>query len=76
MKGWTKCPSVTPGGKEFFYHRDGFRPRTSVVWSRAWMAWVIVQENRSPVEVDGKSQWTTATYAMKAAEQLTNKKGK
>lgn len=68
MKGWKKCPSVTPGGKPFFYHNAELR--LSAVWSRYGKAWIVASQTLAPIEVDGKHYWKTPTAAMKAAERI------
>ena len=78
MKGWIKCPSVTPGGKPFFYrHKER---KLWVVWDREHLAWKISKRNDGPAQFVGPiNYYNTAPAAMKAAEQLnavTNRKTK
>lgn len=73
MKDWTKCPSVTPGGKPFFYHNRELK--FWVAWSRCGDRWAIHRDGEKERYPADRRNFTTATAAMKAAEQL-NKKGK
>lgn len=38
---WKKCPSVTGGGKPFFWTATRGETRYWVVWHREFKAWVI-----------------------------------
>lgn len=49
---WQKCPSVTTGGKAYFYVlflpcniNEGTRNKWSVVWDRTGRTWLIKCEN-------------------------------
>jgi hypothetical protein len=39
MKNWIKCPSVTTGGKPFFYYALTEKGRYVVVWNRGTLTW-------------------------------------
>lgn len=66
MKGWKKCPSVTPGGKPFFYHNAA--RKLWVTWGRVEAKWVI--QHRSGIELSIVGAFGTPTAAMKAAERI------
>jgi hypothetical protein len=68
MSGWKKCPSVTPGGKPVFYHNAV--KKMWVVWCRFQRTWKISQGVGTLFEREGKSNFPTATAAMKAAERI------
>ncbi len=44
MTMWTKCPSVTSGGKPWFWHTNQ-HGGVWVVWNRQQESWVITDHN-------------------------------
>jgi len=51
---WRKCPSVTPGGKPYFYVSfNGQHEKTTVVWSRLEQKWLLIGDMASGVEQYG-----------------------
>lgn len=62
---WQKTPSVTTGGKKFFYiHKT---TRTLVVWNREFKCWVVWKTtNKFPLTLKFKNE----NDAMKFADTL------
>lgn len=71
MNGWEKCNSVTTGGKAHFWLNRELR--FWVCWSRFKKAWLI--SHWTSGKCADETPYKTATAAMKAAEQINNKKG-
>jgi hypothetical protein len=69
MKGWKKCPSVTPGGKPFFYHNAAKKLR--VVWDRRTESWGIFDAEYNRLMPGRSYHYKTPTSAMNAAERMT-----
>jgi len=67
MKGWKKCPSVTPGGKPFFYHNAA--KKLWVVWDRVRLEWSLEGRTKEYDRVIHALR-KTKTAAMKAAERI------
>lgn len=78
MSDWKKCPSVTPGGKPFFYKKDNL----TVIWDRMAGSWclenplMVIDRFTSADEAmeRGDSVIEYNKEAMKAADRM-NKKG-
>lgn len=55
MNDWKKCPSVTPGGKPFFYRKGN----AVLMWDRMNGGWRITEGDKK------SALFTTAKAAMK-----------
>ncbi len=73
---WKKCPSVTTGGKQYFYTAlSEHKQRVWVVWDRIQQCWIIQDEcpNLNNKIITLKDGYKTAKKAM--AECNKNIKG-
>jgi hypothetical protein len=59
MKGWKKVPSVTEGGRPYFYVKDGL----TVMWDQRGEGWRIWANNNR----DKSGLYRTPQEAMKVA---------
>jgi hypothetical protein len=72
--GWKKCPSVTAGGKKWFYYHDG--ARLWVVWDRRIGKW-MVKDADGPVQIPGSGNTFDALFpALHAAQKYIEHKRK
>lgn len=58
MNGWRKIPSVTPGGRPFFYKKG----ELTVIWDRKSLNWCL----ENPLMVIDR--FSSAAAAMKAGD--------
>lgn len=72
LAGWRRCPSVTHGGKPFFYYHGVHR--LWIMWDRAKQEWAVYNFN-DRVSKTGFSSALKAANSIGEFELSTNRKG-
>jgi len=62
---WSKCPSVTPGGKPYFYVAFTNGTKLAVVWDRLHEQWSLT------INDTASKLFNTRAAAVKCAEELS-----
>ncbi len=67
---WKKCPSVTKGGKPFFWVTTNLEEKYWVVWDRFTKTWVVSIRPKTKEEDPYKDWFSSPKSAMKYVEKL------
>ena len=70
-KSWRKCPSVRPGGNQYFYVMFTINGKISVVWDSLEAQWAVCGDYSTPKQSEAiYGLFPTSDKALKYAEAL------
>ena len=71
MTTWTKCPSVSYGGKPYFYVKFTEKGKITVIWSRLEEQWLTIGDIQTVKQSEAiYGLFPTSNKAIKYADSL------